>query len=185
MPILDGCETTKQIRKNLNLATPIIALSGETDKKKIKTYMDAGMNLFLPKPFDINILITSINNLLAEKNSKSPLKATFSLDKIRYLTNNNRTQINQLIETFIDTSSKSIDAIDYAYTNRDWETLYKTAHRIKPTIDTLDITPLNKIIRLLEINAQKQLDTEQTKHYIDDTIRILSEVCSDLSKIKQ
>ncbi|MDY0278986.1 MAG: PAS domain S-box protein [Salinivirgaceae bacterium] len=185
MPILDGYETTKKIRKDLKLSTPIIGLSAETEEQKIKTYINAGMNSFFPKPFDLDLLITSINELLSINNQTHRTRATFSLDKIRYLTNNNKSQINQLIETFLETTTSSIEILNESYKTKNWEMLYKTAHRIKPTIDTFDIIPLNTIIRKLESHAQKQNDSDETQQYVADTTRLLSEVCIDLKKIKQ
>jgi PAS domain S-box-containing protein len=189
MPVVDGYEATKIIREKYKLTTPIIGLSAETNRRKIKKYIEAGMNDFLPKPFDLEQLISVINTLLTvdtgkEKSMETGIRPTFSMDKIRYLTNNNREQISQLIETFLENTCKNASQIKEAYEAKDWETLYKVAHRIKPAIDTLDIVPLNKIIRQLEVNAQKQLDSEQTKNYVSEILRLLSEVCKDLRKIK-
>ncbi len=189
MPVVDGYVATKIIRQQLKITTPIIGLSAETNRKKIQKYIQAGMNDFLPKPFDLEQLISAINTFLSldvhpKKDLETGIRATFSMDKIRYLTNNNREQISQLIETFLENTCKNASQIKEAHDSRDWETLYKVSHRIKPAIDTLDIVPLNKIIRQLEINAQKQTDNEQTTTLVDETIRLLSEVCKDLKKIK-
>ncbi|MFY0642473.1 MAG: response regulator [Bermanella sp.] len=57
MPVLDGFEATRSIRKQASIAdTPIIALTaGATDKEKQQCY-DAGMNDFLSKPIKLGLL---------------------------------------------------------------------------------------------------------------------------------
>ena len=54
MPIMDGLEATKRIRKMPNgRRTPIIALTAHSLPEKIKQFAKVGMNGFLVKPFDI------------------------------------------------------------------------------------------------------------------------------------
>jgi signal transduction histidine kinase/CheY-like chemotaxis protein len=55
MPIMDGYEATKQIR-NLNINTPIIALTANTMKEHIDKACSVGMNEYLLKPIDIHNL---------------------------------------------------------------------------------------------------------------------------------
>jgi signal transduction histidine kinase/BarA-like signal transduction histidine kinase len=55
MPIMDGYEATKQIR-DLNINTPIIALTANTMKEHIDKAYSVGMNEYLLKPIDIHNL---------------------------------------------------------------------------------------------------------------------------------
>ena len=62
---LDGFETTKLFRENAEYGkVPIIAITGYAlagDEEKI---IKAGCNLYLPKPFTKQRLISQINNCL-------------------------------------------------------------------------------------------------------------------------
>ncbi len=52
MPVMDGFEATRQIRRNsLNNQTPIIALTGLTGENERQQCLTAGMNDFIGKPF--------------------------------------------------------------------------------------------------------------------------------------
>jgi len=52
MPVMDGFEATRQIRRNsLNSHTPIIALTGLTGENERQQCLTAGMNDFIGKPF--------------------------------------------------------------------------------------------------------------------------------------
>ena len=59
MPVMDGYETTRQIRETLGLASlPIVALTAGAFKNQQIAALAAGMNGFIAKPFDVDELIT-------------------------------------------------------------------------------------------------------------------------------
>ena len=66
MPVMDGVETVKQIRK-LNIKTPIILLTAKTlvdDKVK---GLDSGANYYLTKPVEKKELLATIRSLIRVK----------------------------------------------------------------------------------------------------------------------
>ena len=69
MPVMDGVETTEKIvvyEKEQNKEhTPIIALTGNTGSKNTQKYIDVGMDGFMSKPIDVNIMISYLNQYLA------------------------------------------------------------------------------------------------------------------------
>jgi osomolarity two-component system sensor histidine kinase TcsA len=56
MPVLDGVSATKQIRK-AGVNTPIIAMTANALKGQAETYLAKGMNGYVAKPVDRNVLI--------------------------------------------------------------------------------------------------------------------------------
>jgi len=64
MPVLDGIETTRQIRNVLNMNIPIIGLSAVTMDSEIEEGYDAGMNDYLPKPIDRKLLKEKIQKAI-------------------------------------------------------------------------------------------------------------------------
>jgi signal transduction histidine kinase/CheY-like chemotaxis protein/CHASE3 domain sensor protein len=70
MPVLNGLETTREIRKmnDQNIARiPIIALTAGIESEKREKCTAAGMNIMLSKPYTETSLITSINSLLIKE----------------------------------------------------------------------------------------------------------------------
>lgn len=66
MPIMDGYEATKELRK-LGNRTPIIAMTANAfseDKKKAK---DVGMDGYIPKPIDVKTLVSTIISILSDQ----------------------------------------------------------------------------------------------------------------------
>jgi PAS domain S-box-containing protein len=65
MPVLDGNEATRRIRKELDLTTlPIVALTAGALTVKRQRALEAGMNDFITKPFDPQALIRKVRRLV-------------------------------------------------------------------------------------------------------------------------
>lgn len=61
MPHMDGIETTKRIRQTeLNLGTPIIAVTAHAFKEEQDRLLASGMDDYLPKPIDLSDLVDLI-----------------------------------------------------------------------------------------------------------------------------
>lgn len=66
MPIMDGLDMTKEIKK-LSPNTPIIALSAFSDKEKLLKAIDVGIDKYLLKPIDMDELISVIELIAKSK----------------------------------------------------------------------------------------------------------------------
>lgn len=60
MPQLDGIGATRIIRNELNSNALIIAVTGEVQEATIEECLQAGMNAFVPKPYDRQLLVQTI-----------------------------------------------------------------------------------------------------------------------------
>lgn len=72
MPVMDGIECTRKIRSDLKggkRRTPIIALTANALKGDNEIYINAGMDDYLSKPFDANVLFSKIKRLIADARS--------------------------------------------------------------------------------------------------------------------
>lgn len=78
MPIMDGFEAAKIIRKNPDKdLIPIIAVTGNTLESDIQNISNAGMNGHIAKPIDVNTFYTTLYYAF-EKSHNHPLKSTVS-----------------------------------------------------------------------------------------------------------
>ncbi len=64
MPVMDGVETTRYIRETMKSDIPIIALTADALLEKVQECLAAGMNDYVTKPFEPEILFSKIVNLL-------------------------------------------------------------------------------------------------------------------------
>ncbi len=65
MPEMDGYETTRYIRNDLKLQTPIIAMTATAMKGEQRQCIESGMNEYMTKPFEFTELYKRIGTLLA------------------------------------------------------------------------------------------------------------------------
>jgi len=69
MPVMDGFQATRQIRRSpLNQSTPIIALTGLDSENERQACLQAGMNDFITKPFTQEQLQNAIIQWLPNEN---------------------------------------------------------------------------------------------------------------------
>jgi CheY-like chemotaxis protein len=66
MPEMDGFAATRYIRNNLNMQTPIIAMTATAMKDEQFQCLDSGMNEYMTKPFEFTDLYKRILHLLPE-----------------------------------------------------------------------------------------------------------------------
>ena len=67
MPVLNGYDATKKIRKKLKLKVPIIALTANVIEGEKEKCFKVGMNDYLSKPFDEEQFIQIVSNWLEKK----------------------------------------------------------------------------------------------------------------------
>ena len=61
MPVMDGFEATRQIRHELHLTLPILAMTAGVLQSERELCIAAGMNDFIPKPVDIEQMLDTIS----------------------------------------------------------------------------------------------------------------------------
>ena len=66
MPIMDGYEATKELRK-LGNRTPIIAMTANAFSEDRKKAKEVGMDGYIAKPIDVNKLVSTIVNILSDQ----------------------------------------------------------------------------------------------------------------------
>jgi two-component system chemotaxis response regulator CheY/two-component system phosphate regulon response regulator PhoB len=67
MDVMDGLEFTRQVRAShasINPNTPILMLTALTGGEAERQAYEAGVDLFVNKPFSVKLLFSSINKLL-------------------------------------------------------------------------------------------------------------------------
>ena len=80
MPVMDGYEATRHIRETVGLADlPVVALTAGVLGDQQAATLDAGMDAFIAKPFDVERLVATILRLTGRKSAVQP--ATAATDK--------------------------------------------------------------------------------------------------------
>lgn len=160
---MDGIETTRRLRKesgNPNRDIPIIALTAAALLEEKRRAFEAGMNDFLTKPFSPPALRNALAKVREPGRRKGP-KATNSNTSFpgslrahfKYLNDFSKGDeafIREMIETFLEELSPVMTAVKEATAARDGEKISNLAHRLKPSLQMLELTQLLEKTKLLE-----------------------------------
>ncbi|PTN33160.1 response regulator [Desulfonatronum sp. SC1] len=176
MPIMDGLEATAKIRaleREQGLpCTPIIALTAYAMPEEQETFLNSGMDGFVPKPIQGDTLQTEILRLLPVRVStaRPPVSPpVFNLQdvKTRFLGN------DKLWRTIVLRFSKEelpeyLDQIQNLLQVSDLQETARLAHKIKGALGTLCADPARKAALAVE-KAAKSDNSRKT----EDALRAL------------
>lgn len=197
MPVMDGFSATKIIREELGIKTPIIALSATAFKNEIDRCLDAGMDDFITKPFEERFLLSSlVENLGKEKVEKikkveqevivpdAEGDKGYDLSMLHEMSRGNDDFVRKMIMLFLTSTPPALDQILQAYSQGDFQTVSKTAHRIKPSIDNMGILVIKDEIRLIEKLAVENPESPELVQSISKVKEVLNQVVTLLNKEK-
>ncbi|MBT8272341.1 MAG: Hpt domain-containing protein [Bacteroidia bacterium] len=84
----------------------------------------------------------------------------YKLDKIRVLSDNDTDFIETLVRTFIEEVPEDARLLKIAVDSRDYLAAYKSAHKMKPTIDLFDLGVLQDLIEVQDWGKYEQSDKD-------------------------
>ena len=160
MPILDGVQTTRSIRglADPKLASvPIVALSANAFDSDRRSYLDAGMNATLSKPFDSQqlrrVMELALNgDLLDEAPAVSEPVAALCID-LAYLQrvgNGNTDFIQTMLRSFTDSVGESCLQLAERLGEGDRKAIGEIAHKLKFALGVVGVTRLKETVAFLE-----------------------------------
>jgi CheY-like chemotaxis protein len=199
MPIVDGVEATQIIRNELNITTPILALTANAFRHDIDLYLSTGMNDFITKPYDEQDFFRKIELVIGKKGPEnSPkednlqttndtineeLPPLYSLSQIDAISRGSDEFVQAMCGLFINLSEESGKEMQEAIENKDWQSIQKTAHKIKPSIDQFDIELIKDTVRQVE-NYDFTVDSEENfVAQVELIVATMKKVAAELTKI--
>ncbi len=198
MPVMDGIEATKMIRRNfpdpIN-KTPIIALTANVLEGDPEKYTKAGMDGHLSKPFLpkslYDIIVEHTDKSLTKINSSPPPKSNetkiIDLSFITKVSDGNNEFVKDLIGAFIESTPSTIVEMKAFYENKEWSKLGGAAHKIKPSTKLLGVKVMHDLITELEAICENSVNESFALSLItqiDDHYQVASEQLEDeLSKM--
>ena len=163
MPVLNGSDATEKYRKNeaADEHLPIVALTADVLAENIKTYLDAGMDDYMAKPFSKDKLYEVISKWVKkptnEKNQHNENKIDKSSDiedsvidteKVDSLKEMMGDNFPDLAKTYIDRSLKLKE--DILNNEGDFEKLAQDIHSLKGSSGTIGAQKLFNLCQELE-----------------------------------
>ncbi|MBF0370634.1 MAG: PAS domain S-box protein [Magnetococcales bacterium] len=151
MPVMGGMEATERIRnEKIHHALPIIAMTANAMTGEKERCLNAGMNDYVSKPIDINLLFQSLlrhihpegdrslqristSNLTCVENDSAPLPDLpgFDLQQALAKLGGNRRLYRKLVEKFLENQTDAVSKMEQALEKGDREEALRQAHTLK------------------------------------------------------
>ena len=151
MPVMDGYHATEEIRNNLGIATPIVAMTAHIISGEKEKCLSLGMNDFIPKPIQKRQLIEMVHRFTEGKTQQvkeeEPPQDGLNLGYLKSLSNSNQLFEREMIEVFVRTAPRKIQLLRQHIIAGDATQIRKLTHHLK---GSLQIIGLNKVMRFIE-----------------------------------
>lgn len=169
MPILDGYETTRQIRQREggHRHTIVIALTAHALPSDRDKCLAAGMDDYLSKPLEQEALGAMIerwanyqpkpevNNTL-ESSTISMENAPLDLQRLHKLSKGKISFQQRLVQTFVENAAPGLQQIRLALQSNDFGTIEQQAHRIKGASANVGVLVMPDAAAQLERQAREK-----------------------------
>jgi PAS domain S-box-containing protein len=190
MPVMNGIEATHAIRRDISATIPIIALTANAIKGESDKCIAAGMNAYISKPFEEQVLVRTISSLLgkeigmtmAEKPVPPSAEALFNLEQLRELSRGDEKFIAKMVAMFVQTAPASIAAMKSALQVNDFAKVKSIAHGLKPSIDSFGIISMKTRIRDIESFPFETNALGQLHQLLEESNDIISNVVVSFQK---
>jgi len=196
MPEMDGIHATQCIRQladRKKASIPVIALTANALKGDSDTYLQAGMNDYLSKPFTEENLFNVIRRNLpaqeempavsvaaaAEPASQEPA-CLYDLSMVRSVSGGDEAFIKKMVQLFIDTVPPGLADLKEAMATAQWQKMGKVAHKLKSTIDSIGISSLHEDIRFIESSGKHERDTDKLSPLVDNVTNVINKCIEQL-----
>jgi PAS domain S-box-containing protein len=201
MPELDGFETTRRVRSHKNIVLskiPIIALTANSTKMDYEKCIGVGMDDFLTKPIDSNLLSIMLSKWLevknsniskgapemSEKSSKNAIEIQ-AIEKLRMLQKPGRPNlVVNLIDLFVETAKQSMEKIRIAGESADLKALSAEAHTLKSSSANLGAREFSQICLKIEGAAEGGGMTEGLNQLLQELEEEFTLILPELEKVK-
>ncbi len=169
MPDMDGLRATELIRDELQSSVPIIALTANAIAGDKERCLAAGMNDYISKPFTEGELTAKIRQWVSGNQCRQVTEQidahahSYSIKRLETIGRGNREFVARMLRLFCEFGSTTVNEIEAAAKSGDIHTVSELAHRLKPSIDNLDLSAFKDVIRELEALNPENFDAESVE----------------------
>ncbi len=170
MPMMNGYETTKIIRQDLHLQTPIIALTAHALAGEKEKCIEAGMNEYATKPINEDVLFSLIQKHLPKQVNNTEAvnnKAAATLINLHYtetLLKQNKQKIHAILENYRSDTPLLMKALQEAIQQNHFQQIAQHSHRLQSSISFVGLDEQVGIpLYTIEQMALQNRDIEQIK----------------------
>ncbi len=208
MPVLDGYEATRRIRKNLKFKNlPIIAMTASTMSGDHEKVINAGLNDYISKPINIRQMFITINKWVnkdttinarmdyLEKDASEIIsedEITFDYISALHRLGDDEEVYSQILKTFLTEHVNDLDKINTILIENNFDDAKRMVHTLKGVSGNIGAYTLQQEMLLLETcisqneqNNPLDICTEHLNKAHSDLIQTVKLINHFLNKAKE
>lgn len=196
MPEMNGFEATEHIRNKMNLKTPIIALTADVTTVDLEKCKAVGMNDYIAKPVDENVLYSKMislvkkNNSMKErenntqKSSKTNNKTRcINLDFLNERTKSNPKLMMEMISLYLIQTPPLVSAMKESLEKKDWNLLQSAVHKMIPSFSIMGMSiEFENMAKKIQEHTHSQLEIEKIQDMVLQLGAICTQACEELEE---
>lgn len=184
MPVMDGYTATRQIRTTLQSNIPIIAMTAHALASEREQCLQAGMNDFIPKPFQIDELQRVMRKYTPATVKPSVSEVTsvptkpdtgFSIKPLMSSVDNDAAFAAELLDLFLNQTTADLDLIAQAQAEHNINAISSLIHTQKVPIRTFGLTHISQLIDILERKIAADKDSTDIDELINQYVSMLKQ----------
>jgi PAS domain S-box-containing protein len=143
MPVLDGYEATRKIRREVKSTIPIIAMTANAMAGEQERCMDTGMDDYITKPFKaaslLNILFKFLNTGkdVSPENTKQtglPGEKITDLSYLKEFSGGKDSFVKDMLEVFLEQNPIDVEFMEKAIANDNFDGMKALAHSLQTSL---------------------------------------------------
>ena len=153
MPVLDGLETTRAIRRDPRWQNlPIIAMTAHAMNGDRERCLQAGMNAYISKPVQPAHLVSMVETHLTSRAPEPPVHAANAMERslIDRLMQGDSAMVNDLLHVFLQLAPERLERLETAADHADVGTLAAEAKNIAAAAEQLTSRGLAECAQRIE-----------------------------------
>ncbi len=188
MPVMGGIEATRYIRKNLDTNIPIIALTANAFKEEEQKCIESGMNDFISKPFDehkfIRLVAQWVGREVAEAEPEpepeEPEGELFDLSNLEMIGRGDKQFMQKMLQLFVETMPETLAEMKLALAGENYTRVGELAHRIKPSVNNLNIVSVETDVKSLEHMVKNGLEKKDALKKFEFIEKVIGKIVVEM-----
>ncbi|MBO2675585.1 transporter substrate-binding domain-containing protein [Shewanella algae] len=194
MPVMDGLELTRQIRKRKKRPVTIIGLTANAQLEERERCIKAGMDECFFKPLRLHVLASLLHDIKKDTIKKSgtqterhsiaskthqkekgnydyvSLESIINIESLQELANNDDVMVNTILKTALKENTKDLKLIRRAFKNMEWKKISKSFHRLAGSSQIIGSKDTEICCRHLEAIYESENHPENIEAVFRETI---------------
>lgn len=191
MPKMNGFEASSHIRKNMKYPVseiPIIAMTAHALENVAEECFRAGMNDYIAKPIEIDLLANKMVKLLEKKKGvqeKYNKYKVIDLNHLKELTKENEERMQKYIGIFLQNAPGDLESLRISAEAMDIKGFREMAHKIKGNVAYMGIRNLAEVFAASEYGKIEQLNKQELLELNQQIATVCTKAIEELQEIKK